>query len=411
MPRAVFKLLWDYLESGRPIAAYVKNMAADGCYYWVVATVVPVTGGYLSVRFKPAAPLFEIIRTVYAELRQIEIQHEARGGSGKKDGMAASTARLGEILVASGFASYDDFMAAMLKAESQVRAGGRATLPFRRSAPRADEGGLPGILNACHTVERFLDGVFGQLEAFTRLDRLLKTQSDLVLAFAEHINLTSHNAVAAAHHLQSEGATLTVIAHAMGAHASDSVKSITELRGEINRTGQSLTDVSVRTCIARTQVEMAIAFAHELQQGGQNAEGVGDVGASLRLLAECLDAGATHAMTALRDLASRLNQLSDRLSGMQDALRSLEMVQVAARIESARIGRASLFGSLFADVAERVSTARSDVTTFVDAIHDTRADVLASAAAESDVRGALSRLARASADIARRPSSPAERVA
>src|SRR4051812_39423368 len=39
MPRAVFQVLWDYLEAGRPIAAYVKNLAKNGNPYWVVATV------------------------------------------------------------------------------------------------------------------------------------------------------------------------------------------------------------------------------------------------------------------------------------------------------------------------------------------------------------------------------------
>lgn len=33
MPRAVFKLLWDTIKAGEPIAAYVKNMAANGNYY------------------------------------------------------------------------------------------------------------------------------------------------------------------------------------------------------------------------------------------------------------------------------------------------------------------------------------------------------------------------------------------
>ena len=57
MPRAVFRLLWDTLGAGQPIAAYVKNMARDGAYYWVMAAVVPWGDGYLSVRMKPTGPL------------------------------------------------------------------------------------------------------------------------------------------------------------------------------------------------------------------------------------------------------------------------------------------------------------------------------------------------------------------
>src|SRR3569832_335570 len=32
MPRAVFKLLWDYLAANKTICAYVKNQARDGAY-------------------------------------------------------------------------------------------------------------------------------------------------------------------------------------------------------------------------------------------------------------------------------------------------------------------------------------------------------------------------------------------
>ncbi len=39
MPRTVFKLLWDMIQNGEEIFAYVKNMAKDGSYYWVFAHV------------------------------------------------------------------------------------------------------------------------------------------------------------------------------------------------------------------------------------------------------------------------------------------------------------------------------------------------------------------------------------
>ncbi|HPV77190.1 MAG TPA: PAS domain-containing protein, partial [Gemmatimonadaceae bacterium] len=35
MPRAVFKLLWDTLATGREVFAYVNNMARNGDNYWV----------------------------------------------------------------------------------------------------------------------------------------------------------------------------------------------------------------------------------------------------------------------------------------------------------------------------------------------------------------------------------------
>ena len=41
MPRCVFKLLWDTIQAGEEIFAYVKNMSKNGDYYWVFAHVTP----------------------------------------------------------------------------------------------------------------------------------------------------------------------------------------------------------------------------------------------------------------------------------------------------------------------------------------------------------------------------------
>src|SRR4051812_27090860 len=39
MPRAAFRLVWETILSGSPVVAYVKNMAANGDYYWVTALI------------------------------------------------------------------------------------------------------------------------------------------------------------------------------------------------------------------------------------------------------------------------------------------------------------------------------------------------------------------------------------
>lgn len=39
MPRTVFKCLWDYIQNGKEIFAFVKNKAKDGRYYWIFANV------------------------------------------------------------------------------------------------------------------------------------------------------------------------------------------------------------------------------------------------------------------------------------------------------------------------------------------------------------------------------------
>jgi PAS domain S-box-containing protein len=88
MPRVVFQLLWDEIQAGREILAYVKNRAKDGRYYWVVALVRPIEGGYLSVRFKPSSELFAVVENLYREVRHVESSAES-ANQGKVAAIAA----------------------------------------------------------------------------------------------------------------------------------------------------------------------------------------------------------------------------------------------------------------------------------------------------------------------------------
>jgi PAS domain S-box-containing protein len=90
MPRCVFKLLWDTLEDGREIFAYVKNMTRHGDFYWVFAHVTPSFDssrrivGYHSTRRVPERRVVEALTPLYAALLAEEARH--RNG---KDALAA----------------------------------------------------------------------------------------------------------------------------------------------------------------------------------------------------------------------------------------------------------------------------------------------------------------------------------
>ncbi|MDJ0950517.1 MAG: PAS domain-containing protein [Alphaproteobacteria bacterium] len=110
MPRAVFKLLWDTLESGSEIFAYVKNMARNGDYYWVLAHVTPSFDqdnnivGYHSNRRCPTPEAIAKIEPIYQQLLEIENKNPDR-----KQGMEQAFQAMVDLLKENGV-SYDEFV-------------------------------------------------------------------------------------------------------------------------------------------------------------------------------------------------------------------------------------------------------------------------------------------------------------
>jgi len=105
MPRAVFRLLWERVQGGQEIFAYVKNRSFDGAYYWVYANVTPSYDdrgniiGYYSVRIKPNQKALDIIKPVYEQMLSLE----------RSGGMEASTKYLMDLLKEKGV-TYDEFI-------------------------------------------------------------------------------------------------------------------------------------------------------------------------------------------------------------------------------------------------------------------------------------------------------------
>ncbi|MFV1852080.1 MAG: PAS domain-containing protein [Thalassospira sp.] len=111
MPRCVFKLLWDQIEAGKEIFAYVLNMGKKGDHYWVYAHVTPtfdanhkVIGYHSNRRVADPKVLSDKIIPLYAELRKIE-----ESTSNRKDGMHAASDALAKKLSDAGMA-YDKFI-------------------------------------------------------------------------------------------------------------------------------------------------------------------------------------------------------------------------------------------------------------------------------------------------------------
>lgn len=111
MPRCVFKLLWDTLQSKKEIFAYVVNMCKNGDHYWVFAHVTPSLdgsgsiNGYHSNRRVPDRKVLDsTIVPLYKQLLAEEQRHK-----NAKDGMNSGFQMLLDLLKEKGV-GYDELI-------------------------------------------------------------------------------------------------------------------------------------------------------------------------------------------------------------------------------------------------------------------------------------------------------------
>ncbi len=94
MPRIAFKVAWDQIQGKNEFFGFVKNLRADGGYYWVFTYITADLDenkkiiSYTSVRRKPPQSAIDAITPVYKLLVDAE----------KTGGMDASLKLLGAFL-------------------------------------------------------------------------------------------------------------------------------------------------------------------------------------------------------------------------------------------------------------------------------------------------------------------------
>ncbi|MCW1360533.1 PAS domain-containing protein, partial [Campylobacter jejuni] len=105
MPKAVFKLLWEYIKNKNEIFAFVKNKTKSGDYYWVFANITVSLNekgeaiNCYSVRRAPNKDALKTISELYKNLVECE----------QKDGLQASYKKLQDF-IASYNISYNQLI-------------------------------------------------------------------------------------------------------------------------------------------------------------------------------------------------------------------------------------------------------------------------------------------------------------
>lgn len=331
MPRIVFRELWDHLQAGEGIGAYVINRAKDGSPYWVFAVARPVAGGHLSVRLKPTTPLFPVVVSLYEELRSVEAGVE-QGGRHHTDAMEASAAVLAERLAEAGFDSYDTFMRVATVAE----------VTARRTALRADGTVAAGQLaSGRHALADFLDGELGSVEAYLALNRQLTERSANLVTLTGEASLLGFNVKVAASRLGGDGAPLQALAGIMQEVGLELVECSRALRVRLDSTRSALERVGFSIAVASLQNDMAGIFAAESTDDHPQARESG------ALMADCLRTDLDTVVDALQAIDANLSVAGGLVADLTRSLQTLYAVIGSSRVEATRTTGAGFFVALF----------------------------------------------------------------
>lgn len=348
MPRVVFRELWDHLEAGDGIGAYVVNRAKDGSPYWVFAVARPVPGGHLSVRLKPTTPLFGVVVSLYEELRAVEASVE-QGGRHHREAMAASAEVLSQRLAEAGFDSYDTFMRVATVAEVTARRTGLAEAGMR---PPESHPGLAA----------FLDGELGSIEAYLALNRQLTERSANLVTLTGEASLLGFNVKVAASRLGADGAPLQALAGIMQEVGLTLVEHSRAVRLRLDSTRSALERVGFSIAVASLQNDMAGIFAAEsTDDHPQSRE-------SEALMADCLRADLDAVVDALQAIDANLAVAGDLVADLTRSLQTLYAVIGSSRVEATRTTGAGFFVALFERAESIVASGLDDAHSISSAV-------------------------------------------
>jgi aerotaxis receptor len=372
MPRAVFKLLWDYLDQGKTICAYVKNMAKDGAYYWVFAVVMPIQGGYLSIRFNPSSPVFKIVEDLYKVM--LNIEYETGDAPKLRElGMRKSGECLMNALQSLGFKDDDGFMRMALATEMGSRAKGMTDAGIVRKIPQA-EGEVGVLLSECVGIDKVLDRMFLEVEGFLGLITQLETNSKFLSTLARDISLHSLNSLVACSKLGDRGRGLAVVAENLAFIAKQSMEIINQITETIGELVSALRESTFYISAAKLQVEISIVFLDEVASQ-QRVEGqtTKDHQDDLHQLSAAFANTVSATSTTLPRIVKPLQDLSLHFLELDRTMLALSAVPVVGQVETARLTGAEIFRQVFDEIAVQVEIAKAKLHDFageIDLLND-----------------------------------------
>lgn len=327
VPRGVFKVFWDTLHTEKPIAAYVKNLAGNGSYYWVFACAFPIEGGYLSIRFKPSSPIFQIVQNLYAEIVAFEETN---------DSLDESVQLIISKLNSLGFKTYEDFMIHAMLTEMISRA------EHDDSSRSSDQNNQVGVFQkVTETTDMTLmqlNDIFTRMSSFQESNKSLRETLETLDSGFQKLGFISVNMTIAAAKFGSIAAGLGVVSKEFSSLSQQIESNLNGLSTFARNLDEVIKHCTLQTSSLNLLMLMVDFFVKESVVKSQTSENAfAEMTENKTDFSKLFRENATTLKKELEDLEKHLLGISSALEETSKSLTGLEVIRQIGAIESARV--------------------------------------------------------------------------
>ncbi len=371
MPRVIFKAVWDTIKAGKPFVGYVKNMAKDGSYYWVLAAIYPVMDEegqilrYISIRLKPSSSIFELIPNLYKQILQVEI----------KEGMEEAAAFMQEKLKELGFENYEEFSKKAffeeIKSREEILASNEMqscqvdlTTVNEENADFIDI--LCNLQTLFYRINRYFNEIFHKVELFLNLNEELNKKSKFIYELAEDIRLLSLNASIESYKVKKEGVSFSTLSHEMRKNAELSERKIVQMSSLIDDTKKDIEDIGFNILTSKLIIEMITFFIKEMIQNLSNTtvteekkqEVINNINELFNLLSDYSQKLAQNVYVT----KSKLRSIFYNIQELNVMINRLDFIHINGLIESAHTKEdGGGFNIIFSQMLKLIEAAKQEI--------------------------------------------------
>lgn len=336
MPRGVFQLFWDTIQSGQPIAAYVKNRAEDGLFYWVLAVVIPLEDGYLSARIRPSSDLFATVQSVYAGLLSAEADEHLSP--------KASAARLLSDLKSLGFDSYEKFATTALAKELLSRDEARQNPVDHK------------VQSLCENRDRAIS--------------LTAETAGLIDDF-HGMRTIPHNLQVIASRIEPTGGPISTLSKNYSAMSHDMLAWFEKHILGDNNNFSSISGSIEKTLFIESMSRVLQACDHQLTRERRQLGDV-DIEAERQILRDVVAKYSQKARDAIHLVRSEADRILDACNQMERHILGLSTTRVMCKIESGRLNDA---GEALTDIISQLNVFQDRISARLEKIRSLGADI------------------------------------